>query len=108
MSMSDKQLMFIAQYIHEQLQRLHWIRFAEVQQRISTAVAGLDHLRHIYSICEICRTQEWELSASKLTQRILRVVRDIPHPLTQLERIAADNLQPLPSLRSIFEEVRQL
>jgi hypothetical protein len=108
MSLNDRQLIVIAQYIREQLQRLNWYRFAEVQQRISTVIAGLDQLRHTYSTCEICRIQKWDLSANKLTQRILRVVRDLPHPTAELERIATDSTQPLPSLRTIFEELRQL
>ena len=108
MSLNDKQLLSIAHYIREQLRRLNWFQFADMQQRISMVVTGLDQLQKIQSGLGLCKMQKWNLSANKLTQRILHVVRDLPYPIAELERAVVECNSSIPALRTIFEELRQL
>ena len=108
MFLHNKKLICVAQYIREQLQLLNWYRFEDLQKRLSGVISGLDQLRKDHSAVSLCKTQRWTLSANKLTQRILRVVRELPYPVAELERATVDKTTAIPSLREMFEDLCQL
>ena len=108
MEIHDKQLIRTAADVQSQLQKHRTACFDESNRLSYLVTADLDRLKNLRRAIETCRRRHWLASSEKLTNRILRIIRDFPSLLDAWERTIQKEQAKLPTLRELVEDLYQI
>ena len=107
MELTERKLTRIAGVIRTQLILLRQHHHHEVQRHIYVVAQALDHLQGIRHGLGTCLYRGWHAAAGKLVPKVNVVLRDLPFAITELERATKAGQLQMPSLRHIYEDLRQ-
>ena len=108
MEIHDKQLIRTATDVQSQLQKHRTACFDESNRLSFLVTAELDRLKNLRRALETCRRRRWPASSGKLTDRVLRIIRDFPPLLDAWERSIQKEQAKLPTLRELMEDLYQV
>ncbi len=108
MEVTDKQLFKIADLILTRLKLLKNNRHDEIQKQMYKVNLNLENLQTIRDGINKCKCFEWNRAAEKLAAKSQRILQDVPFTISELERTIKTSQAKLPSLRQIYEEIKQV
>jgi len=107
MELTQKQLVKIAENIRDRLSILSASRYGKIQQQIEIINSDQKDLQSVRDGLNKCSLFNWQEAAKQITGRVIRIVQNIPDSVGELQRAIHDYQISLPSLRDIYEELRQ-
>ena len=107
MELTEQRLIRIAGAIRKQLMLLRQHRYRQMQRHIYVVAQALAHLEETRHRLDTCLNRGWHAAADKLVAKVKVVLRDLPYAISELERATNASQLTLPSLRHIYEELRQ-
>ena len=108
MEITDKQLIKIADNILTRLKLLRNNRYDEIQNQLYNVNVNYEKLQAIREGIIKCMGFKWYRTAEKLVAKTQRILQDLPYALSELERTINTTQADLPSLRQIYEELKQI
>jgi hypothetical protein len=107
MELNQKQLVKIADAIHDQLGILAANHYKIIQQQIDVINNNQKHLQTVRDGLEKCNLFNWQTAAKKMIGKANQIVQKLPGSVCELQRTIQDCQNTMPSLRDIYEELRQ-
>ncbi|MFC1782697.1 hypothetical protein ACFL02_03810 [Planctomycetota bacterium] len=108
MEITDKQLIKIADLILSKLILLRNNRYDEIQKQLYNVNANYEKLQAIREGIFKCLCFKWHRTAEKLATKTQRIMQELPYALGELERTIKTSEAELPSLRQVYEELKQI
>ena len=108
MELAEKQLVKIADIIRDKLKLLQVHRYREIQRLTYNVSSNLEHLQMFKQAMDKCTCFIWNRAANKLTVRAQRIIRDLPYAIAELERGIKASETQIPSLKQLYEELKQI
>jgi hypothetical protein len=107
MSITQRQYARITELICDQLWQLQKNRYHDLQRGLSNLETGLYQLQRLRCLLEKCARFNWHDASRKLSGRIETLTEDLPHTITDLDRLTKLSKTVLPTPRTIYEDLRQ-
>ncbi|MFC1783814.1 hypothetical protein ACFL02_09565, partial [Planctomycetota bacterium] len=108
MEITDKQLIKIADNILTRLKLLRNNRYDEIQKQLYNVNVNYEKLQAIREGIIKCMGFKWHRTAEKLATKTQWILQDLPFAFGELERTIKTSQAELPSLRQVYEELKQI
>jgi hypothetical protein len=107
MKLPDRNLIRLAEKIHDQLRCLQGARFSEMLRRTGDMIENLEQLRRSKMLLVICNEKNWNAAAEQMSNRVVQNLRDLPYHATEIETIVEASKPKLPAIRDILADLQQ-
>lgn len=108
MSITQRQYIWITEFIRNQLRQLQNSRYQELQLAFSNLTTSLCQLQRMQKNLEICARFNWNGASLKLLDRIGAFTEDLPQLKSNLERAMQLSQMVLPAPRVVYEDLQQI
>ena len=107
MELDHRNLLRLAERIHDQLGCLRGSRFSEVLRRTGHLMENLEQLRRTNTLLAVCLGKNWNAAAEQMTDRVVQDLRDLPYHAGEIEQmVEASKLKP-PAIRDVLADLQQ-
>ncbi len=107
MSLTDKQLIRIAEYTRDQLQLLQSTRQRQFLQRFDATINKIESLHSAKRKLIYCHSRQWHAATKKIMNSVPSLLADIPYHLQQIEQAIKLSDTRLPSLEDVYRDLLQ-
>ena len=107
MSLTNRELVRIADAIRTQLCLLAATREKQIEQKLEKILGEMQRLQDIRKKLSVCGVRRWRAAAAKLRGGIEARLREISYCMPEIERVAQECDLKISSLREIYQELVQ-